>query len=502
MAIKHKRKSTSAYTWSSSDLADGQIGLNTADGTVHIKKTDNSIVTIGAGGVVMPSTTPYVPLTINTGDTFTVPENTQILHAKPIKVDGSLNVIGDLVEVNPNSIAVNAQVPQLIPSGGLFTVGSNKQVAFNEDIVVAGNLEVFGDLIDTIKSPTGVTSGTYSNATITVDALGKISYAASGAGPSAAGSTYNIQRNSYGSFYGTSDLNYDTSTSTHWFNVNTSGNFLASFGANNRNPELNSTKALFFSNTTNGVLLRTSNSNYSSNNSDYTIQSGSSVRTSGYPVGGNFLISSGNGTSGYGYTYSAYGGNFDMYSGTGDCSNSTNTLLFGQGGVMRFSAGEGKCNTNQAGSYGGQLVFSAGAAYKGYATAGGASISCAAGSINGSTYTPGDISLATGSASNGAHGKILVYASQLILDTLGSGLSIKEGANAKQGVDTLVAGTITISNTSITTNSRIFLTAQDPNSGTPGFLWISARTPGTDFTIQSSSILDTSIVAYEIFEPS
>lgn len=47
MAIKHKRKSTSAYTWSSGDLVDGQLGLNTADGTIHLKKTDNSIKTIG-----------------------------------------------------------------------------------------------------------------------------------------------------------------------------------------------------------------------------------------------------------------------------------------------------------------------------------------------------------------------------------------------------------------------------------------------------------------------
>lgn len=47
LAIKHKRKSTSAYTWTSSDLADGQLGLNTADGTIHLKKTDNSIKTIG-----------------------------------------------------------------------------------------------------------------------------------------------------------------------------------------------------------------------------------------------------------------------------------------------------------------------------------------------------------------------------------------------------------------------------------------------------------------------
>jgi hypothetical protein len=91
---------------------------------------------------------------------------------------------------------------------------------------------------------------------------------------------------------------------------------------------------------------------------------------------------------------------------------------------------------------------------------------------------------------------------QVSFGKLGAGLSIKEGVNAKQGIATLVAGTVTVGNTSTTANSRIFLTTQDPNGGTPGFLWISARTAGTSFTITSSSILDTSIVAYEIFEPS
>lgn len=50
MAIKHKRTSTASYSWQSSDLAEGQIGLNIADGTLHFKKTNNTIVTVGAGG--------------------------------------------------------------------------------------------------------------------------------------------------------------------------------------------------------------------------------------------------------------------------------------------------------------------------------------------------------------------------------------------------------------------------------------------------------------------
>jgi len=39
------------------------------------------------------------------------------------------------------------------------------------------------------------------------------------------------------------------------------------------------------------------------------------------------------------------------------------------------------------------------------------------------------------------------------------------------------------------------------DGGTPGWLRVSARTPGTSFTITSSSGTDTSTVAYQIFEP-
>lgn len=92
---------------------------------------------------------------------------------------------------------------------------------------------------------------------------------------------------------------------------------------------------------------------------------------------------------------------------------------------------------------------------------------------------------------------------QVICNTVGKGLSIKEGSNAKQGVATLVAGVVTVANTSVTANSRIFLTAQ--SLGTillPAALAVTARTAGTSFTITSSDVTDTSVIAYEIFEPS
>ena len=81
-----------------------------------------------------------------------------------------------------------------------------------------------------------------------------------------------------------------------------------------------------------------------------------------------------------------------------------------------------------------------------------------------------------------------------------NGLRVFEGANAKQGVATLVAGTVTVSNTSVTAVSRIFLTSQ-ADGGTTGYLRVSARVVGTSFTITSGSGTDTSTVAYEIAEP-
>lgn len=83
-----------------------------------------------------------------------------------------------------------------------------------------------------------------------------------------------------------------------------------------------------------------------------------------------------------------------------------------------------------------------------------------------------------------------------------TGLTVKEGANAKQGVATLVAGTVTVSNTSVTANSRILLTVQSLGTVTaPKAIAVTARTAGTSFVITSADNTDTSVVAYEIFEP-
>lgn len=90
------------------------------------------------------------------------------------------------------------------------------------------------------------------------------------------------------------------------------------------------------------------------------------------------------------------------------------------------------------------------------------------------------------------------FSGYIDINTAGQGLRVAEGSNAKQGVATLVAGTVTVANTTVTATSRIFLTPQDNN--TAGALRVSARSAGTSFTITSSNSADTGVVAYEIFE--
>lgn len=83
---------------------------------------------------------------------------------------------------------------------------------------------------------------------------------------------------------------------------------------------------------------------------------------------------------------------------------------------------------------------------------------------------------------------------------VGGGLQLEEGTNEWMGVATLVNGTVTVNNTRVTANSRIFLTVQTPG-GTPGSpLRVSARSAGVSFTI-STAASDTSTVAWMIVEP-
>lgn len=101
--------------------------------------------------------------------------------------------------------------------------------------------------------------------------------------------------------------------------------------------------------------------------------------------------------------------------------------------------------------------------------------------------------------SNGSFSLFGGSANSLNLGSVGCGIAIKEGTNARSGAATLVGGTVTVANTSVTANTRIQVTGQ-VDGGTPGWLRISARVPGTSFTITSSSVLDTSVVGWFMIE--
>lgn len=84
------------------------------------------------------------------------------------------------------------------------------------------------------------------------------------------------------------------------------------------------------------------------------------------------------------------------------------------------------------------------------------------------------------------------------LTTAGNKLKIATGSNASIGVSAaMTAGTITISTTAVTTNSRIFLT-HATLGGTQGILSVGTITDGTSFVINSSSATDTGTVNWII----
>lgn len=88
----------------------------------------------------------------------------------------------------------------------------------------------------------------------------------------------------------------------------------------------------------------------------------------------------------------------------------------------------------------------------------------------------------------------------LIVSVAGNSLTIKGGSNAKIGSGTLVGGTATISNTSVTANSKIFLQDTSTSITNVGVLTVSSKTAGTGFVVTSTLALDMSTFDYFIVE--
>ncbi len=82
----------------------------------------------------------------------------------------------------------------------------------------------------------------------------------------------------------------------------------------------------------------------------------------------------------------------------------------------------------------------------------------------------------------------------------GTGAAVWASLTGHRGTATLIAGEKVVSDTRITADSMIMITSQD-GAGTPGYLYVSARSVGVSFTITSSEEADTSLVAYHVIEP-
>lgn len=83
---------------------------------------------------------------------------------------------------------------------------------------------------------------------------------------------------------------------------------------------------------------------------------------------------------------------------------------------------------------------------------------------------------------------------------VGGGFQLQTGANEFVGTATLVNGTVTVANTSVTANTIIMLTPQS-EVDTPGFVSVTSRVAGTSFTIGSSTATDDSVVGWLLIEP-
>jgi hypothetical protein len=94
-------------------------------------------------------------------------------------------------------------------------------------------------------------------------------------------------------------------------------------------------------------------------------------------------------------------------------------------------------------------------------------------------------------------GDLSFTAGNALFQSVGNGIKIKEGTNARMGQSTLVAGTVTVSNSSATTSTRIFLTRKTAG-GTVGDLTYTVT--GGSFTINSASGTDTSLVNWLLVE--
>lgn len=96
-------------------------------------------------------------------------------------------------------------------------------------------------------------------------------------------------------------------------------------------------------------------------------------------------------------------------------------------------------------------------------------------------------------------GDLTVTGGGEIFATVGKGVTYKSGTGARAGNATLVAGTVTVTNTTVTANTVIMLTRKTAG-GTIGTSITYTLSAGASFTINSDNPLDTSTFSYVLSE--
>lgn len=94
---------------------------------------------------------------------------------------------------------------------------------------------------------------------------------------------------------------------------------------------------------------------------------------------------------------------------------------------------------------------------------------------------------------------LLTASGSLSLPTVGTGIILKSGSNARIGTGTLSGGTVTIANTSVTANTKIWLQDSSGSITNIGSLTYSISA-GTSFTVTSSNVLDASSFVWLLIE--
>lgn len=99
----------------------------------------------------------------------------------------------------------------------------------------------------------------------------------------------------------------------------------------------------------------------------------------------------------------------------------------------------------------------------------------------------------------GATSGDITLSSSLIYGTSGKSFTITSGTDQRAGNVTLVGGTITVNNTTVTANTIVILTRKS-SGGTIGTAITYTLSAGVSFTINSDNILDISTFSYLLFE--